>query len=375
MAKIIERNAVAVGGDGHRTFLTTLPMGELKRFTKVDLYKPDLPIDHPDQGYQREAEPRYKGFGKYLIRNDANVVLTPLVLSARDAKLEFDPKRSFLKISDARPLWVVDGQHRIEGAHYAIYSKHAESLSDVPWPVEIVEGMTKVEEMKRFVDINGNAKSVRTDLVNMILSQRARKEGEDAIEERELWKVVVTRAVDLINDSEPWKGRIAMPNEHAPKKREIAENEALANERLVRATSVMTSLKPIYTYGSEATGEFAGTLQQQGQALADVILDYWRAIEHISPQLFQNPKEYVIQKTPGVFSLHGLLLYLMRAMYKARRPWVKDEFLVMLNGSDATFSPKFWSKEEGDAQKYGSMKGFSQLTKNLIKSLEGDEED
>ncbi len=369
MAKSIERKAVAVGNNGHRTFMTTLPMGDIAQFTEVDLYDSSLPIDDPEQGYQREPEPRYKGFGKYLIENGTKATLTPLVLSGRDTKFDFDANRNIIKLSDKHKLYVVDGQHRIEGAKYAIYSKHADFLSTLEWPIEIIEGMTKLEEMKRFVEINSNAKSVRTDLVNSILTQRARKEGEDSIDDKDVWKVVVSHAVDEMNDNDPWTDRITMPNEHSFTKKEIEENAKLENQRLVRATSVMTSLKPIYAFAKEATGELSGSLQDQGKTLGNITLEFWRAVEAVNPELFKVPSDYVIQKTPGVFSLHGLLLHLMRDMYKGRRAWKKEEFMVMLDGAEDIFSPKYWSKKEGEAQKYGSMKGFAQLTKNLIDGL------
>lgn len=369
MAKILTRKALQTIFDGHRTTITTLPAGNLTDFTQIDLFDPTLPIDDPNQGYQREPEEgRQKSYAKYLIDNHGKVPLTPLILSSRDHLMTYNANGEVV-ISDADKLFVVDGQHRKGGAEYAMYVKNADYLIKLDWPVMIIEGLTKSEEMRLFATVNGTAKSVRTDLVNMILTQLVNHEGEGAVDDKEAWKVIVTRALDVINRSAPWQGRVVLPSEHSYTKQEVANDPSLKNQRLVRATSFMTSLKPIYSY-LEVHGFLKGSMEERGNALAQYILDFWWALEEINPNLFENAEDFVIQKTPGIFALHGLLLHLMRTMHSAHVKWTKDGFLTMLNESHELFSEAVWNKIDGEASRYGSMKGFAELTKVLWTAIQ-----
>ena len=369
MAKTLTRKAIHTRYNGHRMTITTLPAGDLRDFTQIDLFDPALPIDDPNQGYQREPEEgRQKAYAKYLMENQGKVPLTPLILSSRDHLMTYNADGEVV-IADDDKLFVVDGQHRKGGAEYAIYAKHSDFLLKLDWPVMIIEGLTKSEEMRLFAIVNGTAKSVRTDLVNMILTQLVNHEGEDAVQDKDVWKVIVTRALDIINRSDPWSGRVALPSEHSFTKQEVNADPSLANMRLVRATSFMTSLKPVYSY-LEDHGFLSGSMEDRGNSVAQIVLDFWRALEEINPKLFEKADDFVIQKTPGIFALHGLLLHLMRTMYSARREWSKDGFLTMLDNSSALFSEAVWNKADGEASKYGSMKGFAELTRILWATIQ-----
>lgn len=371
MSKELRIRALRLHQNGYRLFLTGIKAGDLPRFTKVDKYDPDKALDHREQGYQRSAEmPRVKKFANWLRRtiDDGGRVLVPtsVLLSARDHDIEFDEAAGELVLHSDRKLHLVDGQHRTRGFEYAINDKKMLEAAAIEMPVVIVEGLNKMDEMQQFAVVNGTQKSVRTDLVNMILTQLAAKQGDAAIEEKDQWKVVVTRVIEILNTTEgsPWHEMILMPNEST----HSADREPGDTIPLVRATSFMTSLRPIYEYLKPSF--FGGmTTQKRAERLAQYILALWGALRELNPDCFDEPHEYVLQKTPGLFSIHSLAVQVMPVMHMSRIEWDVEGFKRFLEPCEELSSSEFWNRKTGDASRYGSMKGFADLADLLWESL------
>ena len=357
-------DAIQITQAGHRIFVTALTAEQLTSTTIVDPYNSSLRPGDPNQGYQRPPErSRITRIGTYLIKQNGHGLYPNAVLLGARAPLRFDPISSRLKLPDEPGLRVIDGQHRIEGLRYAIYEKDESNLAFLEIPVVIVEIQERTEEMEQFRIINGTAKSVRTDLVNSILTAIAEEQGPDAISEKDLWKVVVTKTVDALNRREgsPWKDVLLMPDEIG-----TASNTG----KITRATSAITSIRIIYNW-LEQFGFLQGKkLDEQADYLADLLVAYWRAIRNVVPNAFTEPTEYVIQKTPGLFSLHYLLRdSLLTNIYKGLRPWDEPTFQEFIKDSPEISDPNFWHKNSGRASAYGSMKGFRELADLLIESV------
>ena len=212
-------DAIEFVQSGHRMYITCLTAEQLISRTTVDPYNSDLEAGDPTQGYQRQPErSRITRIGSYLIKgvqgDGKDIYPTAVLLAAREP-LRFDPVTRRLQLPDEAVLRVIDGQHRTEGLRYAIQEKKAAGLASLPIPVVIVEIANKVTEMGQFRVINGTAKSVRTDLVNAVLTAIVEAEGIDAIPEKDVWKVVVTKVVDALDHREdsPWKDLLLMPDE------------------------------------------------------------------------------------------------------------------------------------------------------------------
>ncbi len=359
---------------GSRTLLlTALPAKDLLDLATIDRYNSDLEATDPKQGYQRpEEKARAKKISKYLNERDNVLLPTAVLLSARGSGVSFDDSTSSLTLDEDYPLQIVDGQHRIAGLRHAIHEVGNTKLLNFPVPVVIMQGLSKVEEMQQFATVNGTQKSVRTDLVNMILSQIMAAKGEDAIPPKDMWKVVVSRVIERLNSNSEsvWYDMIVMPDQFAYKKKEIKANPKLANRRIVRATSFMQSLKKLYQYLVEYKHiPSSWKVDQQADKLAEIVSEYWKAIRVVCPEPFTSPGEYVIQKTPGVFSLHSVLIGLVRDMFLGRRELVQDQFLVWLRPAAEEGAPalteSFWRAKDGRAADFGSMKGFAELA-NII---------
>lgn len=379
--KTVTLNAIEVRQDGTSLLVTKMKAGDLARFTFVHPYDGSKKPDDPNQGYQRPAEAaRIKKFANYLrAENGAGRKVrmpTSLILSARSNDVTLSANGTIV-LSEAKKLPLIDGQHRKEGFIYAISGKGMGEYADYEVPVTIMLDMDKVDEMRQFQTVNGTQKSVRTDLVNMILTQLAEDQGVESIKESDHWRVVVSRVVSALNSdaSGPWFDQIVMPDKKIYTPEEIEQDKTLRHRRVIRATSFMTSLKPIDSYLHDHGFADDGTLDARTRKLREVVDAYWRAIRELMPVCFKEADNYVLQKTPGIFSLHMLALKLLKEMHMGHRPWTKDQFKEVLANCAELNDPLHWyvaqseNDESGDATRYGSMGGFAELAGLLHDSL------
>jgi DGQHR domain-containing protein len=360
---------------GKRIFLTAMKAEDLPKYTQVDVFDASKPFDDPKQGYQRNAEPpRVKKFANWLRKTMENgggaLVPTSILLSSRNVDLHYNEKTHEITLSAKSKLHLVDGQHRTEGFHFAISEKGLEEAREMEMPVVIVEGLDRNAEMRQFSVVNGTQKSVRTDLVNMILTQLAVSEGDDAIQDNDLWKVVVSLVLEELNEDKkgPWNQMVVMPNETSFKKVDYESDPSLAHRKLVRATSFMTSLKPVYDY-LDASFFDGLSAEERAEMLTLILSNFWAALKELNPEAFAKPGDYVIQKTPGLFALHRVCKRILPIMHMARREWDKKNFVAMLEPCEELRRADFWDAKTGDAARYGSMKGFAELADLLWESL------
>lgn len=358
-------DAIEITQAGHRLFVTALAGKQLIDSTCIDYYDSNVPPGDDRQGYQRPPErSRITRIGSYLIKGLGEGLYPNAILLASRGPLRYDPVSKRLELPLNQSLRVVDGQHRREGLRYAIEEKQEETLAFLPIPVVIVEVRDRIEEMDQFRIINGTAKSVRTDLVNAILTAMAAEQGEDVIPEKDLWKVVVTKVVDALDrrDDSPWKALLLMPDEIGMR---------TAPGKITRATSAITSIRPIYDWLGQFGFLASKTPTESAELIADIIVAFWRAVRDVVPDAFSEPSDYVIQKTPGLFALHYLLKdRLLPDTFRGRREWDESTFEEFIADSPEITDPDFWHKDSNRAAAYGSMKGFRDLADLLIESIE-----
>lgn len=357
-------DAIQLTQAGHRVFVTALTAEQLISTTIVDPYNSSLEPGNPQQGYQRPPErSRITRIGTYLIKEHGNGLYPNAVLLGSRKPLLFDAMSRRLELPSEPVLRVIDGQHRIAGLRYAIHEKGVGELAFMSIPAVIVETQDRTEEMSQFRIINGTAKSVRTDLVNAILTAIAEEQGASAISEKDVWKVVVTKTVDALNrrDDSPWQGILLMPDEIGM---------SSGSGKITRATSAITSIRAVHHW-LDGIGFLSGkSLDEQADLLANILVSYWRAIRNVVPDAFSEPSKYVIQKTPGLFSLHYLLREeLLGPIYQGRRPWDEPTFQEFIQDSPEITDANFWHKDAGRAASYGSMKGFRELADLLKDSI------
>lgn len=104
--------------------------------------------------------------------------------------------------------------------------------------------------------------------------------------------------------------------------------------------------------------------------MTDLLVDYWNAIQRMVPEAFEDPSEYVIQKTPGLFSLHLLLKdQPLPQMYQLHMDWDGQSLYEMIKDRPEISDSNSWHRSPNYAASYGSGKGFRELADLLIDSV------
>lgn len=344
--------------DNIKLFVGVGKAKDLIQLTTVDSYNPNLSPTDERQGYQRPPERgRITRIGRYLIEEQGSGLFPTAVLLASRSPLVFDKKEGTITVSSDSKLQVVDGQHRLAGIQYAIEEKNDKRFENYNIPFVIMVTPDRLVEMTQFRIVNGTAKSVRTDLVNMILTATYKDKKRNDIPDKDRWKVVVSNVVDRLakNPESPWRNSITLPGEIASRK---------DSGKIIRATSFITSLQPVYVWLKDASGilnDHCSTIDEEIDYMYRIVADYWHALQQVVPDAFESPNDYVIQKTPGLFSLHKLLRRLLANIYNGRRSFDAKTFAEFLFQGAEIKDANFWLSASGRASAYGSMKGFDDL--------------
>jgi len=354
--------------NGRVFFVAAIPAGKLVKLAEVDQWDPKK----PDQGYQRAPSmTRKRAIGRYVMKRDAILPVGGL-LNARPRNgdndgrqygtvLEFDSEQDFGDISvgqltipdHSQPLFIVDMQHRIGGIKWALEQEDGENLNDFPLVVTIADGLSRLEEVDQFDLINTTQKKVRTDLARRLkVIQSKDVDRRLAIDQAgKLWEAKGPVIADILNKTDNvWKGKILPPN--------LSKREQLT--MIIPETSFVTSLKPVLQ-----TPYF---IRQTEEHSAELISRYWEAIEMIFPQSIRFADHNVIQKTPGVFSLHEIAPEVFE-LARDKGEITAQDLYEQLRGLDV-LGDEFWEKDNEDgAAQYGSMKGFRMLAAELRQYL------
>ena len=318
------------------------------------------------QGYQRESyEKHYKGIAKFL-RDTPNALLpASILLSARtreQGELKFDIIREsgghafgYLEIPDAYMLYVVDGQHRMQGFMYAVNDLEQDNLRDFLLPVTLICDADKIEELSQFHLINDRQKRISTNLALALLGTVVEDQPSVAkmlVGPQGMWKMkAIMIAMALNEDTEPknvWAGRISLPNE--PKGPVFAATLA----------SFVNSIQPF----------FSGTYPHKlsNPQLVDYLIRFWSALNAIIPKPFQSPKNYVIQKTTGVYSLNRVAAELARQKSEALQA-SSAEIEPFLRADKVHMSENIWTSGAILAQEYRGHARFRDLADEILTAM------
>ena len=325
-------------------YLTYMSTEQLCDEKKV---KADIWSTENREGYQRGLDAvRARIFAKFIVNQD-NISPTTILLSVREY-VEFKPKEGnygILKIPDSSILYEVDGQHRIGGLREAL--RKGWFFAEIVFPVIIIcpsklgekeARNPRFSEAKQFVIINRTQKTVRADLSDRFIHRLTPEQREELdvlgkIEELERKQKAVQIVDDLNSKSgSPWEKRIKLPD----KKIGIVSQVAFTN-------SLYTILRdPIL-----------GTISYD--ELADALNEYWIAWKGLCERSFNEPQDYVIQKTIGVTVLNELFIEAAKLLKSRGKDWTKDNFYEVLDKMTRGVSDDYWSSH-GDVARGGTGK-------------------
>ena len=160
-----------------------------------ELVEVDRRAEDKDEGYQRAISgARVAKLANFI--DAGNVIPNSILVSFDDGS--FDPNTSLLRIPNKPSIgWVIDGQHRLAGAH--------EASKDIELAVVAFVKLPQPEQIKQFVTINREQKGVPSSLYLELLRHLPGSKTEGQIAE--------TRATDLAgamksDEASPFFGRI-----------------------------------------------------------------------------------------------------------------------------------------------------------------------
>jgi DGQHR domain-containing protein len=149
MPKRSKHNAIKVNqANGSSFIISSIPAKTVYKSSRVTRAEED-----PEKGYQRLlSETRAKHIANYL--DDGNTIPGAIILSSKqEAGIRFDEDKQELSFNLGPDSFIViDGQHRLYGAHYCEKS--------IELPVAILFDLEIEDEVRYFLDINGQQRGV-----------------------------------------------------------------------------------------------------------------------------------------------------------------------------------------------------------------------
>jgi DGQHR domain-containing protein len=282
---------------------------------------------------------RIRNIAKYFEQRDAIMPVAGLLNVRERNRLKFAHGK--LIIPDGISVWVVDMQHRLKGI---IHARDAGLLKEnkFQFPIVITEGLDLVDEAAQFYVVNTKAKKMDVALTRRLLIEN------DAISELADVKPWVLHAVQTTIDlntrlhGNPWYEAIRQPNEERHVKH-------IATEK-----SFVPSLRQIFIAGK----------YKQPHKVAKLLAAYWQAIEENVPEAFVQPRKYLLQKTPGMFTFNFFIAPLFLAKYREK------DFARKLAGLQG-LGHVFWKRSnKNGARRFGTgMGGYAQLAEHVKKHL------
>jgi len=345
-------------GKGRAIYSTVLKVKDLieGRDFKIDSWKKEKKMDK-NQGYQRIPTPSRLSKIVKFIEDEKNPIFPTTILLGSRQKLKFksrDGETGTLEIN--RPLWIIDGQHRILGLRKAIDKGYWE-WKNKELPVIILDNFSKPEETIQFYILNTTQKRVPTDLAQRLIRKISYEQVSPiAFSPSEEWKIKALQIVDLLNETDEehnvWYGRIRLPNTEKKKYHIVSQN------------SFLNSLRPLLSQGVLQGKE------KPSDICYKIIRNYWFAIKETIPEPFASPREYVLQKTPGVYSLHDLANRIMLGTNDFTKSYFRTilEKVFMDN-----YDEVFWRSKGDGAAIFNSMKGFKVLANQMAARLPAEE--
>lgn len=295
-----------------------------------------------DEGYQRVLpQSRVSAISKY-IQSGWNIP-NAIVLALNGAK--FDDTGSNLIIPAGHDVaWVIDGQHRLAGAHEAM---QASGQDRYDFAVVAFLDISEEEQVEQFITINREAKGVPASLVLDLLDKMPRKNPSDAANER-----AADLAKELDRDeSSPFYGRIVIDR---PQGRQLS----LVN--FVRKTAPLVHVERgrLRTF----------TLEQQKQ----IFINYFTGIRTVFSSEWER-RESIFFKTVGFGAMMNIFEGIFNTVTEQKGAFRVEDVVEALR-LVADFEFEQWSahgsgtKAESEAAKDFSI-DFDRAMARMLKKI------
>jgi DGQHR domain-containing protein len=347
-------------------------------------------VDHwtltNQNGYQRAPAPaRYKKFGRFIQQDDGWCPLSVMLYARNHDNVAVKPLNGKhhgfhelkIELSDAHPLYIPDGQHRLEGLRHA-YETNPEKMANYHLPVMLMVARkgedSRFEEATQFHIINSEQKRVKTDLAQRYLLRKKEElvgkiQPNDELPVKYTLKELKPYAVwivDRLNADRngPWHDLIAVPS---------GKSRPDGGVRPISQNMFVESILPVIRYGCQwgwPVGKVRDIIAAFWTAVADPdvmgeAMMHWKDDGHADDD---DHTKYILRTTSGVFSMNMLLGHLVgwhTITKNAADPHVWMRLFDKCEGPQ--FEPQWWeSGNEDGASSYGSSaKSFGEIFEEL----------
>ena len=351
--------------DGLPILVTALTRGQLTEYVEIDRWSPDN-----EKGYQRPLlDRRLREVAKY-VQSEEGVFPTSILVATRSGTsipIVFESQEDlaggsqfgWLTIPDGAVLQMVDGQNRLFGVERAYVNSGEPVLEDYPFPVTIMENVDRYMEMVHFNIVNTRQKRMPTDIVDRHLVQMQEVKGLDMIAsgargEKQYRQATATKIVDQLYEADsPWQHNISIPG------------VAGRDRGLVRQHAMVASLEPVLK------DEWIKSQNPLIETVVALLCNYWNALRDVWPEAFEEPADYRIQATVGIYSLHMFLPTVIQRSL-SHRDISRSRIAELIQGMN--ISPSFWHKVHGDPYTLGTgMASIRALAQYFINELPASE--
>lgn len=349
---------IPVTQNHRKMYLASIEAEDL--FKRFDLNVDTQSLKKNKKGYQRKSvQRRARSFLKYIQNvKDATSPNSVLLNYREELNIIEEGGNTYLEFPDKATLWIVDGQHRLRGLEEG---QKNQEVRNFEIPIIIISEPDRYLEALQFFIINKTQRGVKSDLAQNFLLEVEKREPDflksnlpsQVIRNLE-WNPRAVRIMMVLLErvNNPWFNKIQIANE--PKLRTI-----------IPQTSFIDSLEPIFKDDG-----FMISINQNEDIIVELLIRYWEAIKKLCPKAFNYPKEYVIQKTVGVFTLHKLFVKIITLSRDENNKVTVDSIKNILSQIPHFFNSEYWHSGTGEAGMVGSnKKSFSFLARKINDAL------
>ncbi len=323
-------------------FRGSAPLAHLAMISQPDIFDQ---VTNP-KGLQRDLSPKHASEAFEYVHRPRNQeyprAFPEVVLNVRDKRvLKTDDlngnsivklKFAISEMKDGKvSVSRVDGNHRL---YYAVGDDRRDPLlAEVPFQIHV--GLTQDQERSLFVDINSNQKGLSSSHL-AVMQNRLSPEEIEIRDHLDRWI-----ASKLSRDPEsPWHGMI-----HEGGSKKGTRQQGLT--RLVNFASIQGGVSKLLSKSQYIFDLGDAQLQYV------ILRNYWQAVKVVFSEEWANPKDYLLLKNIGVWSLSILGASIIDRCMPLGRVDIKD-FARYLKQARSTFD---WSKEATGERAVVGMSG------------------
>ena len=338
-------------------------------------WDPNIGWNLNNQGYQREPHQKhYKGIAKYLSMAGNPFMPNGALLSSRDREyglLKFrsiesggDAEFGYLELPEGRQLFIVDYQHRLRGFRQVIEEEGRDEFKEYIIPITIMPDVERYEEIQQFYVINSKQRRIDTDLALALLQTMAGAASEDElvalVGPGKKYRIRATRLSFKLasHATGPWAGRIKQPHD-------LPEPNAV-----LKVKSFADSLQPILSSRSPVS-------DLDDDRLIGLIGNYWSALNQLMAEAFRSPRDYLIQKTLGVYSMHIVAAKTVLKLCQKKDDYSADRmrtYLAAANDAVGQHPAKYMESDfwvgKGQVKQYSGSGGYRSLATLIREKIE-----